>query len=86
MSHILPSNMTSRYLTNLLHNGTNKNFEIEVIIRDRSMIEDICVGVFYRITVKRPSETTINKLVGIGPTPVCALRHALSKFGVTFSS
>jgi hypothetical protein len=84
-----PQNVSERYVTNLLYHGRNNTFDISDISRRVSVVDDICVGVYYQAVVNCPAalfeEHANNKFTGVGATPAQAVRHALSKFGVTFA-
>lgn len=78
----LPQNVTSRYLTNLLHEGRNADFDILLIEQKENIVEEQSCGYYYKAAVWCLSKQETVHVVGA--SPVVALRRALEKFGVTF--
>lgn len=75
-----PQQVTERYLSNLLHYGRNKEFDVEMITMKENIIEATQVGVYY--TVRILSKTSAENAVGA--TIAQAVRNGLTKHGVTF--
>jgi len=75
-----PQQVSSRYTRNLLTKGRNNEFEILGMKRDYSMIDGVCVGVYFMIDTKGVG----GKFTAAGVTPEEALQRALEKHGVTF--
>lgn len=83
----LPQSVTERYVSNLIHNGRNKEFDITTINRDITELQGRVIGVFYRVCILNPHITepsVVNKALGVGATIAQAVRHALELHGVTF--
>lgn len=81
-----PQAVTERYVSNLIHNGRNKEFDIKAITQHDNVVENINVGVYFRARVL-PSNVVdngANVRVGVGATIATAVRHALIEHGVTF--
>lgn len=79
----IPQQVTVRYLNRLLREGTNDQFKICELNRDYSKVDNVVIGVYYRIVLKNPLlEPPLQ--IGIGVTPAQALQRALEKHGVTF--
>jgi hypothetical protein len=87
-----PTQVTERYLSNLLHYGRNKEFDIGQINRELSRTDDEekeIVGVFFTVRLIHGSgleATGATTKVASGATISQALRRALEKHGVTFRS
>jgi hypothetical protein len=75
-----PTQVTERYLSNLLHYGRNKEFDINFIKKFDNKIDDEIVGVYFTVRVDQGN----NGLLASGATISQALRRALEKHGVTF--
>lgn len=77
-----PQAVTERYVSNLIHYGRNKEFDIGTISRQISEDDDIVVGVYFQALVV--AQTTHEKTFACGATISQAVRRALEKHGVTF--
>ncbi len=78
-----PQQVTERYVRALLVEGKNDRYEIVTVGRQIAAVDNIPVGTYYGVSVAVPSDN-FRELLGIGATPVAALRRALEKDGVTF--
>ena len=76
-----PQAVTTRYATNLLHRGKNPDFEILLIDRRMSLIDEVCVGVYYEVTLRNKQPITV---LSCGTTPIQAVIRGLEKLEVTF--
>lgn len=79
-----PQQVTERYVSNLISNGRNKEFDITTIaIRDAyaSGISNEHIGYYFTATINGSPGTT---QCGAGATISQAVRRALEKHGVTF--
>lgn len=81
-----PQSVTERYVSNLIHNGRNKEFDIKIITQYDAMIEEHIVGVYYRARLlpANVADNGANVRVGVGATLALAVRNALEQHGVTF--
>jgi hypothetical protein len=75
-----PQQVTERYLSNLLHYGRNKEFDILHIDREESKHQDIVVGYYYTVSIVGKTRNEH----AAGATLAEAVRRALEKHGVTF--
>lgn len=75
-----PQAVTERYISNLIHNGRNKEFDIEMITMKGNVVEGTQVGVYYTVRILSKS----NAEHGLGATITQAVRNCLLKYGVTF--
>jgi hypothetical protein len=80
-----PTQVTERYLSNLLHYGRNKEFDIIELKRESNTVDGMNVGYFFRICVC-PNDPFGDPSRAVGATISQALRRALEKHGVTFRS
>jgi hypothetical protein len=78
-----PQALTLRYITNLLIKGKNDEFELITLEHQQSLHDDIVVGSYYNVIVRRPMPDHSSE-VASGVTPHQAIHRALVKFGVTF--
>lgn len=78
-----PQNVSTRYLTNLLHNGQNNEFRLTLIATHETFVHETFVGYHYIVSIT-PITGPKEANAGIGATPIQALQHVLTKFGVTF--
>lgn len=76
-----PQAVTERYVSNLIHYGRNKEFNIIKIIRQENMVSGDLVGFYYETVID--SKFVFNE-IGRGATIAQAVRGALIKHGVTF--
>jgi hypothetical protein len=77
--------LTDRYVRHLLCVGFNHEFEIQLIERELSVIDDLIVGRYYKVLISdRRLERKLSTYPAVGTTPKQALRRALEKAGVTF--
>jgi hypothetical protein len=78
-----PQNVSSRYVRNLISEGSNSNFELGLILQKPSRSPSgILCGFYYVAEVKRT--TTSEPMSAEGATPEQAVSLALGNFGVTF--
>ncbi len=75
-----PQAVTERYVSNLVTNGRNREFDIDIIEMRETVIEGTLVGYYFEARVL--SKTTPQN--GRGATLSSAVRNALTKHGVTF--
>jgi hypothetical protein len=75
-----PQSVTERYVSNLLHYGRNKEFDIEMVTMRENIVDATQVGIYF--TVRVLSKTGAES--GVGATIAQAVRQALTKHGVTF--
>lgn len=76
-----PQAVTERYVSNLIMNGRNKDFDVDTIIRRSNVDGGDHVGFFYTVAVV----STDNKNVAASaPTIAGAIRLALERHNVTF--
>lgn len=79
-----PQAVTERYVSNLIHNGRNKEFDIIAIERCFSKSADNeVVGVYFVCVVELANDPTTFKSAP-GASIAQAVRRALEKHGVTF--
>lgn len=80
-----PQAVTERYVSNLLHYGRNKEFDIATISRDVTIVDETCVGVYFNVLLtKQNASGELPHQRASGATIAQALRRALEKHGVTF--
>jgi hypothetical protein len=77
-----PQSVTERYVSNLLHYGRNKEFDIASVNREIHTHDNICVSVYFTVIVIHG--TTYKSEFAAGATVQQATRRALEKHGVTF--
>lgn len=82
MNPTAPQAVTERYVSNLLHNGRNKEFDICEVQRCSWMVDDQDVGCYFYIKITTATKDRVSD--SNGATPAQALRRALEKLGVTF--
>lgn len=75
-----PQAVTQRYISNLIHNGRNKEFDIEMVTMKENIVDSTQVGAYF--TVRVLSKTGAES--GVGATIQQAIQQALTKHGVTF--
>lgn len=77
-----PQAVTERYVSNLIHYGRNKEFDIFKVLREDSIVQDEHVGVYFEVCIT----TSLNDstIWARGATISQAVRRALEKHGVTF--
>lgn len=80
----IPQAVTERYVSNLIHYGRNKEFDITAILRDITEVSGRVVGVFFHASIIKMPITEDGKRTGVGATIAQAVRHALEQHGVTF--
>lgn len=75
-----PQQVTERYVSNLIHNGRNKEFDIDCIQMKESIVEGTLVGYYFyaRLVSKQDAESAH------GATLAQAVRNVLIKYGCTF--
>lgn len=77
-----PQAVTERYVSNLIHNGRNKEFDIIKLRQMEAFDGEAIVGIYYRVTVRKVGFNTEWELSGA--TIAQATRRCLEKHGVTF--
>lgn len=77
-----PQAVTERYISNLIHYGRNKDFDMVEIHRIPSYHEQEIVGWFFIARIETLTKVKIE--LGSGATISQAVRRALIKHGVTF--
>ena len=75
-----PQAVTERYVSNLLHYGSNKDYDIDMIIRRQNIVGGDHCGYYYTAKVGHLGILTEAN----GATAAQAVRQALEKHGVTF--
>lgn len=78
----LPQSVTDRYVSNLLSAGINNEFRIDSIQCLPWVTEEVHCGHYFKATIMPLDRTDM--ITSVGPTIHQALRHTLSKAGVTF--
>lgn len=78
-----PQAVTERYVSNLIHYGRNKEFDIITIKREESFHDGQYVGCFF-IATTVPTIPGHGSHYGSGATISQAVRRSLEKHGVTF--
>jgi hypothetical protein len=76
-----PQKVTSRYVRNLLIKGRNNEFEITILEKQYTMVDDLQIGNYYMTHIKQFG-ASVQKAVGV--TPEQAVQRCLAKHGVTF--
>jgi hypothetical protein len=79
----IPQAVTERYVSNLIHYGRNKEFDIELIEQKPNIVEDETVGVYFRVRIKSTSAESLVQSAAAA-TIAQATRRCLEKHGVTF--
>jgi hypothetical protein len=77
-----PQAVTERYVSNLLHHGRNKEFDIVSIDRLEHMVQGTLVGYFWEVGIA-PANSNEGR-TGFGASIGQAVRDSLLKNGVTF--
>lgn len=75
-----PQAVTERYVSNLIHLGSNKEFNLSKLTQQPSVVSGETVGHYYEAVVGSQKDYQI----GRGATVSQAVRRALIKHGVTF--
>jgi hypothetical protein len=75
-----PQAVTERYVSNLIHYGENRDFNIDMIVRRQNIINGDQCGHYYTAKVAQLGQLTEAN----GATISQAVRCALEKHGVTF--
>lgn len=78
---MIPQQITHRYVNRLLTEGRTPDFDISTLSRRDNLASNEVVGHYYEVTVIDHAEGI---RLGVGATPIAAVRRALVKFGVTF--
>jgi ribosomal protein S6 len=76
-----PQQVTERYVTNLINQGRNREFDVVDIRRLWNKVEGVNVGTYYEAYVELSSAS--HQENGFGATISQAVRNALIKHGVT---
>lgn len=76
---MIPQNVTSRYVRNLLINGTNDDFELDRVVQ----MPSTPIGFHYRATIKQPANDFAEQSA-VGASPEQAVHRCLGAHGVTF--
>jgi hypothetical protein len=77
-----PQAVTERYVSNLLHYGRNKEFDVLSITQHENIVNDELCGYYFKACVFTADRVTLEK--AHAATVSQALRRALEKHGVTF--
>ena len=77
-----PQAVSSRYHRNLLIKGKNNDFEVLYLTRDNNVVDEVVIGIYYKVDVKRLSTGIKQQAAGV--TPEQAVQRALQKHGVSF--
>lgn len=77
-----PQAVTIRYSSGLLKRGWNNEFDLLTVSRDAAVVDDVCVGTFFNVTIKRIADN--EHVHAVGTTPIEAVERCLVKLGVTF--
>lgn len=82
----IPQAVTERYVSNLIHYGRNKEFDICSIQRQITEDDGVVVGVYFTVMIRLQiaPEGSADKIIASGATISQAVRRALEKHGVTF--
>jgi hypothetical protein len=80
---MIPQQVTSRYVTNLLIHGHNDDFELISLEHQQALHDNIVVGSYYNVTVRQPLPDHSSEIAS-GVTPHQAIERVLAKFGVTY--
>lgn len=83
MNPVTPQSVTERYVSNLLSNGQNKEYSINALRRQTTLVNEDFVGYHWVVTVESAT-AVVNPAAASGATPAQAIRRALEKLGVTF--
>jgi len=59
----------------ILLNGGHKEIRLRHLSRDISLVDDVCVGTFYRVSIANSE----SEWKGVGKTPESAVTNALGK-------
>lgn len=76
-----PQSVTQRYLSNLIHNGRNHEFDIDILIRRSNMVDGTVCGYYFTAKVVSTADILFECS---GATPTQAIQRCLEKHGVTF--
>lgn len=79
-----PQAVTQKYVSNLIYNGRNKEFDIDLVTRRSHFEGEEHVGYYFTVTVTRGEERPGTGQQASGATISQAVRRALEKYGVTF--
>lgn len=79
-----PQAVTQKYVSNLIYNGRNKEFDIDLVTRRSHFEGKEHVGYYFTVTVTRGEERPGTGQQASGATISQAVRRALEKYGVTF--
>lgn len=79
-----PQAVTERYVSNLLHNGQNREFYIVKIQMEPTVVNDTNIGLHFKVEIAQHVGASTQMGGGIGATIAQALRVALLRHGVTF--
>jgi hypothetical protein len=75
-----PQNVTIRYIHDLLHHGSNHDFNIEEVSRHPNIVEGIIVGQYFNVRLS----CCEGSWTFPGATVAEATKRVLEKFNVTF--
>lgn len=79
-----PQAVTERYVSNLIHNGRNKEFDIiNIDIHESKSNNEEVVGYYFEVLL-RGVNGRVHQQTAAGATIAQATRRALEKHGVTF--
>ena len=79
----LPQQVTERYVSNLIANGRNKDFDIDIVQRNPHVVDEVHIGYYYQVRIETAGLGG-KVAYGVGATIAQAVRRCLEKHGVTF--
>lgn len=77
-----PQAVTERYVSNLIHYGRNKEFDITHVTLKENVVEGVIVGYYFSVFIQQGNTAPMHNAVGA--TIAQAVRNCLIKYGVTF--
>jgi hypothetical protein len=78
----IPQAVTERYVSNLIHYGRNKEFDITNITRNENKVGDEVTGYYFHVCIMNPVAETFRR--SCAATIAQGVRNCLIKHGVTF--
>lgn len=79
---MLPQKVTSRYASNLLKTGINREFKLHTIQRETVLHDELKVGEYFTCSLWSIATRTAHTASGL--SPLHAVTRALQEGGVTF--
>lgn len=77
-----PQAITERYVSNLIHYGRNKEFEINDLRKFYSKVDNSVVGIYFTVWIDTATGGECQE--ASGATIAQAVRRSLERHGVTF--